>query len=293
MEPIRTPCVAGQFYEANPSRCLAQLEACVNEARRAPVREGPFLGGVVPHAGWVFSGPTAARVFLSIARSQVASTFVLLGADHRGQAPRPAIYDRGSWQTPLGLAPIDEALAAHLVAELADLAIAAPQAHRMEHSLEVQVPFIQHLFPKAKIVPITVPPDDEAAAFGVRLAQALSQSGEEVVVLGSSDLTHYGPNYGFMPHGLGEEALDWVKSVNDRRILDLAVGLSAEQVVGEADASRSACGAGAIAATTAYCRARGADRGMLLHYTTSHDVMPERRMSSFVGYAAIVFGKGR
>lgn len=290
---VRQPCVAGQFYEADPARCRDDLERCLDEAARAevPAVKGSMLGGVVPHAGWMFSGPTAARVFRAIAASKTPDTVVLLGADHRGAAPRPTSYDRGAWRTPLGEVAIDETLAQKVTDELGDDVLCEPQAHAREHSLEVQVPFIQVLFPRSKILPITVPPDDNAARFGERLGEALHDDVDRVVIVGSSDLTHYGPNYGFIPKGLGEDALRWVKDVNDRTVIDLALGLKADRIVPQTVQDSSACGAGAIAATAACCWALGVKRGTLLGYTTSHDVMPERRMSSFVGYAAIGYAK--
>jgi AmmeMemoRadiSam system protein B len=137
-----------------------------------------------------------------------------------------------------------------------------------------------------------VPPEESAHLFGERLAKALAGRRSDVVVVGSTDLTHYGPNYWFHPKGTGDEALEWVKTVNDRRIIDLALELGADGIVEQAASEHSACGAGAMAATTAYCRAAGCPRGVLLHYTTSHDVMPDRRPSNFVGYAGIVFPAG-
>lgn len=287
--------MAGQFYEADPGACREHVDRCLAEAARdpGPAPHGPPLGGVVPHAGWIFSGPTAARLFRSIKAARQPETFVLLGADHRGAAARPTAFHQGAWKTPLGDAPVDSGLAARLARELGNDLTCDPLVHRAEHSLEVQVPFIQVLFPDAKILPITVPPDENAHRFGERLGEALAGEADRVAVVGSSDLTHYGPNYAFSPKGLGEAALRWVKETNDKAVIDLAVGMSADRIVPRTAADSSACGAGAIAATAACCWALGCHRGTLLHYTTSHDVYPERRMQSFVGYAAIVYGKSR
>src|SRR4051812_45255120 len=110
MTDVRKPCVAGHFYEAEPAEARAHLERCVDEAARdpGPKPEGHVIGGVVPHAGWVFSGGTAARVFLSIKAQRTPDTFVLLGADHRGATRKPTSYPGGGWLTPLGIAKIDE-----------------------------------------------------------------------------------------------------------------------------------------------------------------------------------------
>lgn len=294
MSTIRNPCVAGQFYEADPGACREHIERCLSDADRdpGPMPVGRVLGGVVPHAGWVFSGATAARVFRAIKANRTPDTFVLLGADHRGMAYRPTAFHEGAWKTPLGDAPIDAALGKQVATELGREDLSCdPQVHRYEHSLEVQVPFIQVMFPKAKILPITVPPDENAHRFGERLGEALHDEQDRVIVLGSSDLTHYGPNYNFTPKGLGDAALQWVKEQNDKAVIDLALGLHADRIVPRTTADHSACGAGAIAATAACCWALGCARGTLLHYTTSHDVMPERKMQSFVGYAAIAYGK--
>jgi AmmeMemoRadiSam system protein B len=290
---VRQPCVAGQFYEADPARCREDLQRCLDEAAQseAPAVKGAVQGGVVPHAGWLFSGPTAAKVFRAIAASRTPDTIVLLGADHKGTAPRPTSYHKGSWRTPLGEVAVDEKLAGKVSDEMGDDVLCDPQAHGREHSLEVQVPFIQHLFPNAKILPITVPPDENAHRFGERLGEALHDDADRIVIVGSSDLTHYGPNYGFMPKGLGEDALRWVKDVNDKAVIELALGMKADRIVPQTVHDSSACGAGAIAATAACCWALGVKSGTLLGYTTSHDVMPERRMSSFVGYAAIAYGR--
>lgn len=286
--------MAGQFYEADPRACREHVDRCLAEASRdpGPAVEGDVLGGIVPHAGWIFSGPTAARVFLSIQARRTPSTFVLLGADHRGYAARATSYHDGAWKTPLGNAAIDSDLAQQLTRALGEDIVNDPAVHRAEHSLEVQVPFIQALFPQARILPITVPPDENAHRFGERLGEALHEM-DHVAVIGSSDLTHYGPNYNFVPKGLGDAALEWVKEHNDKVVIDLALGLYADRIVLRTSADHSACGAGAIAATAACCWALGCKRGTLLHYTTSHDVMPERRMSSFVGYAAIAYGKSQ
>jgi AmmeMemoRadiSam system protein B len=198
----RIPCVAGQFYQANPVACRKHLDELLAGEPQASTLA--VLGGIVPHAGWVFSGPTAAQVFRAVAAGGAPETFVLLGADHRGVAWKPTLYPSGSWATPLGDVPVDEELGKILQEAFGSDLLTSAEAHAGEHSLEVQVPFIRHLFPESRILPITVPPDGGAHLFGARLAQVLQKAPRRVVVLGSSDLTHYGPNYGFTPKGLGQ-----------------------------------------------------------------------------------------
>lgn len=284
--PIRYPIVAGMFYPGDAASCRRELEACLRDGQTANISQ-PILGGVVPHAGWAYSGSTAGRVFMAIQAQGAPETFVLFGAVHSWGVSGPSIYGAGSWRTPLGEVAIDEELA-QAALKASDTLVDRPQAHAEEHSIEVQVPFIQYLFPKARILPIAVPPSTEAPRVGRAVAQAVRQLGRKVVALGSSDLTHYGPRYGMAPAGVGERALEWAKQ-NDARLLELVVALRAEEVLAEARVHHNACGAGAIAAAIGYAAELGASKGILLHYTTSHEVMPMGRPTDFVGYGAVVF----
>ena len=119
------------------------------------------------------------------------------------------------------------------------------------------------------------------------LVELAGEQGKTMVCFGSTDLTHYGPNYGFMPRGSGAAALDWVRKTNDRGFVDAALAMDIETMLDHAERNHSACSAGGAAAAAAACRALGAGRGYLADYYTSHDIMPG---DSFVGYAGIVFG---
>ena len=184
---------------------------------------------------------------------------------------------------------MDEELATAVLEAGAGLLIDSPEAHSGEHSAEVQVPFIQHLFPEAKILSILIPPDEDAARAGEVVGRAVGAAQRSVAVVGTTDLTHYGKMYyGFAPAGTGDQALEWVR-VNDERVIDLVLAMQAEEIVAETTAHRNACGGGAIAATVAAARTLGAEKGYLLEYTTSHHVMPRGPATDFVGYAAVVF----
>jgi len=147
---------------------------------------------------------------------------------------------------------------------------------------------VRHLWPEARIVPLMVPPDSDAVAVGEAVARAVRPRGRSVYLLGSTDLTHYGPRYGLTPRGAGPAALAWAKE-NDQRLLDDAVHLRAEGIVARAQSEHSACGGGAVAATVAAAAALGARQGRILEHTTSYDVRPSGRAEDFVGYAAVVF----
>ncbi len=279
--------VALPFYAGD---CAAQIDAFL-AGFEPPAEPAAPLAGIVPHAGWTYSGAVAAKVIRSL---QPASpeTFVIFGAVHSWGVEEGAVYASGSWDTPLGEVAIDEALASLLLEKCSRELMDSPASHAQEHSIEVQVPMIKHLHPNAGIVPIAMPPTENAAAIGAAVGAALAECGKTTAVLGSTDLTHYGPNYDFAPWGTGPAAREKMRE-NDRRIIDLALAFAADDVVAEARRSSNACGAGAIAATAAAAKAMGADKAALIEYTTSHDVMgdPPDAFQMAVGYAGILFGK--
>ena len=160
--------------------------------------------------------------------------------------------------------------------------------HDGEHSIEVQLPLIKYLFPDTKIVPIAVIPDFTAIELGKAVADIVQNSNKNIVTIGTSDLTHYGSNYGFIPAGFGESAQIWMNN-NDKSIIDLSVNLNAEAIVPEVKRKHNACGPGAMAATASFARSIGLKSGKLLDYTTSYEVMPEGEFSMAVGYAGILF----
>jgi len=288
---VREPIVAGRFYPADAEPCRRELERCLRgQLDEDKLPEHP-LGGIVPHAGWMFSGPVAGLVFAAIAKKRRPATFVLFGAVHSAATSRAAIFESGQWQTPLGAVAVDERLAQRVLAQT-NLIEADPFAHESEHSLEVLIPFIQHLFGEAKILPIMVAPTDEAHEVGQAVARTVAAFDADVVFVGSTDLTHYGPSYGFVPQGLGPEALRWAKQVNDRRLIELIEAMAADKIVAQTTEHRSACGGGAIAATVAACKELGATRAVVLEHTTSEEILRQRGAGGgpdAVGYAGILF----
>jgi MEMO1 family protein len=284
----REPVVAGMFYPANPQRCAEAVAQYIQQARPQTPKDG-FFAGVVPHAGWSYSGAVAARAFAALAESGAPETVVLFGAVHNWGVDRPALYGPGTWDTPLGPVSVDDDLNRAILQAAEDRIVQDPDAHEGEHSIEVQVPFVRYLFPQARIVPLLVPPAVGAEATGEIVARATAARKGRIYFVGSSDLTHYGArNYGFAPHGSGVQALAWARQ-NDCRLLDDMVAMRASDIVPRATADRSACGPGAIAATVAAAAAWGAKKGVILEQTSSYDVQPAGAPSDFVGYAAVVF----
>jgi AmmeMemoRadiSam system protein B len=192
---------------------------------------------------------------------------VLFGAVHRWGVAEAALYGAGAWRTPLGDVPVDEELAQEVLRLAGGAVVDAPDAHEDEHSIEVQLPILQHLYPTARILPVAMPPLAQAAEIGRVIARAAL--GRTAVAVGSSDLTHYGPRYGNTPAGVGAEGLAWTRA-NDKRLIDLAVGLRVDEVVARRGVPQR-LRPGALAARMAFSAELGATRGLLLHYTTSYE----------------------
>jgi len=281
--------VAGHFYPADAEGCRRSILECTRRSAAPALLPGQRLGGVVPHAGWMCSGHVAAGVFQALAEGGAADTVVLFSAVHRWAGAQAAVFSRGAWETPMGSVLVDEALAAAVLAAGAQF-VDAPEAHTDEHSLEVQAPFVRHFFPNARILPVMIPPNRDAVPSGDAVGGVLAGRPGRYLVVGTSDLTHYGPGYGFTPQGVGPQGLAWARNVNDRRMIDLILAMSAESVVAEAKTHGNACGAGAIAATIAAVRRIGADRACLVEQTTSREVLKSSSADA-VGYAGVVFGK--
>jgi AmmeMemoRadiSam system protein B len=298
---IRKPVVAGQFYPEDRETCLAEIHECLPAEVPGEGLPEPLVGGLVPHAGWTFSGALAALVFAAVKRRRgTVGTFVICGAAHGYFGSQPVVDGSDAWETPLGTTSIDASLRQVLLDSGA--AVEDSSAHRHEHSIEVQVPFIQHLFPDARIVPIIVPANESALGLGTALADAYATVGSvtegkaadpsSVVCIGSTDLTHYGPRYGFTPMGIGSEALHWASAVNDRQFIDLALSLEPRRLLANALENGNACGPGAAAAVIAAAKQLGAKKGVLLAHTNSNEVMLREMGTASrdsVGYAAIVF----
>lgn len=288
---IREPVVAGQFYPGRADRCRTELEQWLDAGTSDWPGTQRVIGGLVPHAGWVYSGAVAASVFNVLRASPSPKVIVLFGGVHRHRGREGALFGSGQWNTPLGPVEIDTRLAERVLGHT-NLIVDDPYAHDEEHSIEVQMPFVKHLFPEAKTLPIMVPVSNVAHEVGEAVARTLSAYNYEALIVGTTDLTHYGPNYGFAPHGIGAEGNTWAKDENDRRFIDLVCSLKSHEVVREATKHKNACSSGATAATLAAVTALGAQRGILLEHTSSAEVMAARSPGDAhdsVGYAAVVF----
>lgn len=281
---MRKPMMAGSWYPGTAEACRREIEAFLLAPGMAATAARPLTGGIVPHAGWFYSGDVACNVISRLARGPAPDTVLVYGMHLRPTDPR-FIMARGAWETPLGPLAVDAELAAALMANF-DFEVETPRHFSHDNTIELQLPFVRHFFGDVRILPVGVPPAAATLDLARAVAAAAAGLGRSLKVLGSTDLTHYGANYGFMPRGGGPAALAWVRDENDRRIVETMLQMAPAAVIDEALTRHNACCAGAAAAAIETARQLGAGQAELVAYTTSHDKSPG---SSFVGYAGIVF----
>lgn len=273
---------AGSWYPGRASECRRAIEEFSRSS--APCPSGATFGGIVPHAGWVFSGRIACNVIRCLSEQSSPDTIVLFGR-HLHPSSKSYIMAEGSWETPLGDLAIDQELGDKLLAEFPFVA-ETPTRYDQDNTIELQLPFVKHYFPEVKILPLGVPPAQTSLRIGERAMEICRDMGRKALVLGSTDLTHYGYNYGYAPKGAGKQAVDWVKNENDKRVVDLILKMDAGEVIRESLTHHNACCSGAVAAAIAAAKALGAAEARKLFYATSYDVRPD---NSFVGYVGVVF----
>jgi AmmeMemoRadiSam system protein B len=242
------------------------------------------MGGIVPHAGWYYSGSIACNVIACLAQDAPPDVIAVFGMHLHPGSPNH-IMQEGRWETPFGELEIADTLAAELIQRYA-FSIETTENFIRDNTIELQLPFIKFFYPQAMILPVGVPPNRESIEIGKTLVELAQNQDLRLKLIGSTDLTHYGPNYGFTSQGRGAEALEWVRNENDRRIVDLMLAMDPEAVVDEALANQNACCAGAAATTIAAAGRLGAAKAQILRYATSHD---KSAGDSFVGYVGIVF----
>jgi hypothetical protein len=281
---LRPADFSGSWYPRKEEECRRSVEIFEKESSPCPASGRDIVGGIVPHAGWMFSGTIACNVIQCLGTHESCNTCLVFGR-HLHPGSQRYIMAEGAWETPFGPVEIDSEVAVALMADFS-FVVETARRHDQDNTIELQLPFIKYFLPDAKIVPLGLPPAPASLEIGRRAGEICSEKGRNALVLGSTDLTHYGYNYGFVPKGTGEEALEWVKTVNDRRVVDLMLEMNEEEVIGEALGNANACCSGAAAAAISAARQLGAQHGKILKYATSYDVRPD---SSFVGYVGIVF----
>ncbi|MDQ7778669.1 MAG: AmmeMemoRadiSam system protein B [Planctomycetota bacterium] len=284
---LKRPGFAGSWYPASAAECEREIKQFVSDA--APARsKARKVGGIVPHAGWFYSGKAACNVFHALKSATKIDTVILFATHMHPRSPN-IVVESGEFWTPFGNIRVAEKLAraaVKAIEPLTEVETLDAAEHEHDNTMELQLPFIRHFFPEAEILPISVAPARAAVGLGAAVTKAAQEMKLGVIAVGSTDLTHYGPNYGFTPKGSGTKALAWVKEENDKKAVDSMLAMDAELVVSESLANQNACCGGAAAAAVAAAKQLGATKGELLQYYTSYDIQPN---SSFVGYAGVVF----
>lgn len=273
--------LAGTWYPGDEGTCRQKIEQLLG-----PRPERAATVGVVPHAGWDFSGPLAAAVFQALAAAEPAPELLLLFGTHMAPHSPPHISLADTFETPLGSITADTELATELASAL-DLGPdpADSPMGGADNTVEVQLPLIKHLLPEVKVVVIGPPASTSAIEIGREAIRRARERGVPFAVVGSTDLTHYGRRFDFAPKGYGDEAARWVREENDAAQVERMLAIDPEGVLEEAARHRNACVPGAAAAALSGARELGLSGATLLDYKTSYDIHPG---DTFVGYAAVV-----
>jgi MEMO1 family protein len=273
MNFVREPAVSGMFYPDNPTKLRKDIESYLKHVHIADLEEN-VVGIISPHAGYMYSGQVAAYGFRMIAGKQY-DTVILIGPSHKAYFEGVALWDRGSFKTPLGGIDIDEEIAREMV-NIGGVIKPNMDTHRGEHSLEVQLPFLQSVLDDFKIIPLIM--GIQTSSVCRELAQSMSEvfqaSKKKFLIIGSTDLSHYYPYADAM------------------KLDDIIVGhLGAFDISGMIEdietGKTEACGAGPIIATMMLSEKLGADHGTVLRYANSGDVSGDK--SGVVGYVSAVF----
>jgi len=267
LETVRQPAVAGRFYPGDRAILLDELSSYLSPSDSPR----PAIGCIVPHAGYIYSGPVAGAVFASI---DVPQRCLVLCPNHTGRGRPLAIMSHGTWQTPLGAVAIDSQVADTLKQQF-PLLSEDSDAHRSEHAIEVQLPFLQQRRPHLTFVPITLGTGefDLLEKLGHAVAGVLKAQSEPTLIVASSDMNHY--------------ESDRVTRVKDRKAIERILALDARglyDVVTNEDVSM--CGFGPAIVMLTAAKSLGATSAELIKYATSGDVSGDRDM--VVGYAGVV-----
>ena len=271
---VRKSAIAGSWYPGNPRILREEIEGFFSLVPDEDAR-GNVVGLVVPHAGYVYSGQVAAYAYKFI-RGGIFDHVIVIGPSHHAFFHGVSLYDRGGYETPLGVVPVDEALAGNIAAGSTVVA-SLPETHLQEHSIEIQLPFLQVAFARAfRFVPLLMGEQD------LRTCEALADSiagavgGDSVLIVGSSDLSHF-------------HAYDQALKMDGRALYHMEKRDAAGLLDDIENRRCEACGGGPAAVTMMAAGRLGADGARLLKYANSGDVTGDRR--SVVGYASVIYYK--
>ncbi|MBW2649031.1 MAG: AmmeMemoRadiSam system protein B [Deltaproteobacteria bacterium] len=272
MNNVRKAVIAGTWYPGDPARLKSDIERYLSNARVADIN-GKVTGLVAPHAGYVYSGQVAAHAYKAVQGNEFDAV-ILIGPSHRAYFRGASIYNGEGYEIPLGVMPVDSALAGEIVSNSNGAVSFVPDDRSPENSLEIQVPFLQMALGDIPFVPVLMGTQDMDTCRVLADAIIKAIGDKKVLVVASSDFSHY--------HGydkaveMDSAALGHIEKMDIEGFLRSLGSKKCE-----------ACGAGAIIVTMMAARAMGADRGRVLEYMNSGDVTGDK--SGVVGYAAVVF----
>lgn len=282
---VRKPVVSGTFYESDKEALIEQIKACFTSEFgpgkiSKEIKEKSIIGLVSPHAGYLYSGPCAAHGFNKIAECKDMNTFILLGLSHSGSSSCISLDD---WETPLGIAKNHQMLS-NLIKEKTNLPI-NEQVHQNEHSIEVQIPFLQYIKKdNFKITPIIISNEIDQKIISKGIVESIKETKENAAIIASSDFTHYGMHYGYFPfqdnikenlYGLDNKAIQYILDLDDTGFIDYIKETGA-----------TICGKLPIKALINLFKYQNVANKELLKYYTSGDIVND--YNSAVGYASII-----
>jgi AmmeMemoRadiSam system protein B len=256
----------------------------IKKAGKLPMGNHAAQAAIAPHAGWYYSGRLAALSVSSL--DTQAETVAVIGGHLPEGMPVLSAREDGV-KTPLGAMMIDKELQEAFEKQIST----APDRYQ-DNTVEVLLPMARYFFPESKLLWLRFPAELSSFEAGKILAETADGLGRRLVLLSSTDLTHYGRNYGFSPKGIGKPALEWVKKTNDAAFVNAVLEGDPSAVLKRAEKDKSACSAGAVLGALGFAAQRG-KKARLLEYSTSADVIEsegDEIPDSFVGYAAISFG---
>ena len=280
---LRKPAVAGSFYDGDSKSLNIQIENCflhkigpgeiplVN-----PKRQNNIIGLISPHAGYMYSGPVAANGFFIAFNYFKPDTIIVLGPNHRGFGEDISIMVEGKWKTPLGELEIDTDIAENILKN-SKIIKNDKKAHQYEHSIEVQLPFIQYIFGKdIKFVPICMTRQDIDTDIEIAKSICSSVVDKNILIIASSDFTHYEPQE--YAENVDKQAINAILEFNPKKLYDIIY-----------QQNLTMCGPGPITVMLIVCKTLGAKKAELLKYATSGDV--SGAYGQVVGYASIIIRK--
>jgi hypothetical protein len=273
MSFIREPAVSGMFYPGNPKTLKRDIERYLSEAVFDPI-DGNIVGIISPHAGYIYSGPVAAYGFKTIA-GRAYDTVIVIAPSHRKYFEGAAVIEEGGYKTPLGIVEVDEETAG-MVLKKSTAVQSNIDAHKEEHSLEIQLPFLQTILKSFKLVPLIMGTQDFSTceALSADIYEAVKNSGKQILIVGSTDLSHY---YSYA-HAVKLDSIV-TKRLDDFDMKGLAADLGKDKC--------EACGAGPMITTMILSRKLGAKQGKVLKYANSGDISGDK--STVVGYVSAIF----